>query len=343
VNPLTCFEVCAGGGGQALGLERAGFLPSALVELNGKAVATLRANRPGWPVSHQCLTSVDGVSYGDAIDLLAAGVPCPPFSVAGQQLGSGDSRDLFPALLQLAEALRPRAILIENVPGLAGARFASYLSAIRARIERTLNLTTLATVLRAADFGLAQLRPRFVLVALPHHAIPHFAWPEGSGTHIGVGETLLDLMSANGWPFAHEWSAFASRVGPTIVGGSRRHGGPDLGPSRSRASWRTLGIDGRGLALEPPSRWNPHFMEGAGVRLTLRMVARLQGFPDDWKFQGGKTEAYRQIGNAFPPPVAHAVGAAIRDALVACAEGKADSETGFRPLRSAEPADLLAS
>lgn len=95
----------------------------------------------------------------------------------------------------------------------------------------------------------------------------------------------------------------ANEIAPTAVGGSR-YGGPDLGPTRVRKAWASLGVDGLGIADAPPA---PDFV---GIpKLTVRMVARLQGFPDDWQFsQGRKTAAYRQVGNAFPPPVAASVG-----------------------------------
>jgi DNA (cytosine-5)-methyltransferase 1 len=129
-----------------------------------------------------------------------------------------------------------------------------------------------------------------------------------------VGQTLADLMSSGGWPGAADWAARADRIAPTIVGGSKKHGGPDLGPTRARAAWRALGVDGLGIAADPPG---PEFPAGQLPKLTVRMVARLQGFPDTWEFSGRKTAAYRQVGNAFPPPVARALGVAIAAALAA--------------------------
>ena len=106
--------------------------------------------------------------------------------------------------------------------------------------------------------------------------------------------------------------ALSSAIAPTIVGGSKKHGGPDLGPTRARLQWRLLGVDGLGIADEAPDE---KFPENGVPRLTPRMVARIQSFPDDWEFVGGKTIACRQIGNALPPLVAKAVGLAIRRAL----------------------------
>lgn len=125
-----------------------------------------------------------------------------------------------------------------------------------------------------------------------------------------VGELLHDLMQANGWHGADAWSSLACDIAPTLVGGSKKHGGPDLGPTRSRAAWAALGVDGRSLANEAPA---PDFV--GAPRLTVRMCARIQGFPDDWLFAGKKTPAYRQVGNAFPPPVAHAVSQCIANAI----------------------------
>ena len=92
---LTAVELCAGAGGQSLGLERAGFEHTALVELDPHCCNTLRTNRPHWNVVEQDLRAFDGARYA-GVDLLAGGLPCPPFSKAGKQLGDADERNLFP-------------------------------------------------------------------------------------------------------------------------------------------------------------------------------------------------------------------------------------------------------
>jgi len=165
----------------------------------------------------------------------------------------------------------------------------------------------------ASDFGVPQLRPRVVIVAIRRNVAGHFTWPTlGTTATKTVGETLFDLMSENGWKGAPKWREKANHIAPTIVGGSKKHGGPDLGPTRAKRAWEMLGVDGKGVANEPP----PHDFVGM-PRLTVKMVARLQGFPDHWQFSGRKTAAYRQVGNAFPPPVAEAVALKIREALTA--------------------------
>ncbi len=303
-------EICAGAGGQALGLEGAGFGLAAAVELDKHACATLQMNRPHWTVLQGDVRDISGCAFR-GVELLAGGVPCPPFSVAGRKLGADDERDLFPEALRLAEEVRPLAIMLENVRGLAGDEFAPYRASILEQLHR-LGYEADYRVLNASDFGLPQLRPRFVLVAMRPRYMVRFRWPGCSSLRSTVGDALHDLMGSKGWPGTNQWRKRASGVGPTLVGGSKKHGGPDLGPTRARTRWALLGVDGLGIANEPPGE---HFPFEGMPRLTVRMAARLQGFPDTWQFSGAKTPAYRQVGNAFPPPVAQAVGTAIRRAL----------------------------
>ncbi len=307
---LSSLEICAGAGGQALGLERAGYHHVAAVELDVHAVGTLRLNRPSWNVIHQDVREFNPREFS-GVDLFAGGVPCPPFSTAGKQLGKNDERDLFPTALDIVEAIKPAAVMLENVPGLATAKFEKYRRSIAARLER-LGYVVNWQVLNSSNFGVPQLRPRFILVALRPRAAKHFEWPAAVGTPPTVGQALIDLIAASDWPGALAWADRANGIAPTLVGGSKLHGGPDLGPTRAREAWRLLRVDGRGIADAPPAADFP--LDGL-PRLTLRMAARIQGFPDEWRFAGKKTASYRQIGNAFPPPVATAVSMAIRDAL----------------------------
>lgn len=322
---LTSLEICAGAGGQALGLERAGFAHEAAVELDPHAIATLRANRPKWNVLHQDVREVSGGDFR-GIDLFAGGVPCPPFSIAGKQLGADDQRDLFPTALRIIAEARPAAVMLENVPGLATAKFKGYRASIALTLEK-LGYRVDWQVLNACNFGVPQLRPRFVLVALKPKAFRYFAWPSAISSPPTVGSALRDLMASRGWAGAFAWAQSANGIGPTLVGGSKLHGGPDLGPTRAREAWKLLQVDGRGLANEPPDEMFP--LEGM-PRLTVRMAARVQGFPDEWRFEGKKTASYRQVGNAFPPPVAAAVGGAIRDALYGVVPKVRPEQTSLR-------------
>ncbi len=307
---LTSLEICAGAGGQAIGIERAGFEHLALVELDADCCSTLKLNRPCWNVIHQDVREFSGKKFRGKVSLFAGGVPCPPFSVAGKQLGKKDERDLFPEAIRLIEEIQPEAVMLENVKGLLENSFEDYRSSIDKSIE-ALGYKTQWKLLNASDFGVSQLRPRVILVALRPENMRSFTWPKPlKKSPPTVGKLLLDLMRKNGWEGAVEWSKLADEIAPTLVGGSKKHGGPDLGPTRARKKWLELAVDGLGLANEAPQKGftgNP--------KITVRMAARVQGFPDEWTFFGKKTTSYRQVGNAFPPAVAHSVASQIAKSI----------------------------
>ncbi|MFE3443720.1 DNA cytosine methyltransferase [Nocardia sp. NPDC059180] len=341
MTELSIIEICAGAGGQALGLERAGFEHKLAVELDSTAAATIRLNRPGWKVEVGDVADLsvfnpaafapdtEGLG-GRPIDLFAGGVPCPPFSIAGKQLGANDERDLFAWAVEQVAVIKPRALLLENVRGLSMPRFAGYRQHVLDRL-REFGYSAEWRLIQASDFGVPQLRPRFVLVAMRTEDFSYFHWPEPTNEVRTVGETLLDLMEEHGWDGAAAWAKRADKIAPTIVGGSKKHGGADLGPTRAKRAWAELGVDAYGVHdTAPPYDKRP--MTVYGPKLTVEMVARLQGWEyvrdtdvDSgterldhefaWRFTGGKTAQYRQIGNAFPPPVAKAIGCAIAAAL----------------------------
>lgn len=309
IQPFRSLEICAGAGGQALGLERAGFEPAALVEIDAHCCTTLRTNRPAWPVVECDLHGFDAGGIGD-VDLIAGGVPCPPFSKAGKQLGNADERDLFPAALKLIDSVRPRAVMLENVRGFLDPVFGEYRENLGATLHK-MGYSVDWKLVNASDFGVSQLRPRVVIVAVRKTLHGSFEWPEPELSRPPTVGFLLERdMGVNGWKGVAHWKERANAIAPTIVGGSKKHGGPDLGPTRAKKAWASLGVDGMGIAYDAPAR----DFEGM-PRLTVPMVAKIQGFPDEWVFTGRKTPAYRQVGNAFPPPVAHAVGRSLAEYL----------------------------
>lgn len=313
---FTSVEVCAGAGGQALGLEMAGFEHLRLVEIEAAAFDTLRLNRPHWDVNLGDLRQFSALDLA-GVDLVAGGVPCPPFSKAGKQLGKDDERDLFPEAIRIADECRPGAVMLENVRGLLDSVFDEYRAKIIKDLKK-LGYVAEWRLLNASDFGVSQLRPRVLFVAMRKDLAVGFTWPEPSKRQPPtVGELLHDLMGARGWKGVDAWRERACDIAPTLVGGSKKHGGPDLGPTRAKRAWESLGVDGKGLADLAPDA------DFVGIpRLTVRMAARVQGFPDSWQLSGKKTAAYRQVGNAFPPPVAHAVGRQIATALMEASKRK---------------------
>lgn len=310
-RPLTCVEICTGAGGQALGLAMAGFVHVALIEYEQEYVDNMKKNRPEWPIQCMDVHDFNGTPYY-GVDLFAGGVPCPPFSVAGKQLGKKDERDLFPEALRLIREIKPRAIMLENVRGFLDKVFDEYRNYILNYISE-LGYNVQIKLLNADDYGVSQLRPRVVIVGIKNDEPGRFMYPVPHPEDTpSVGALLYDLMKAKGWKHAASWAKQANKIAPTIVGGSKKHGGPDLGPSRARKAWAEMNVQGISIADEAPDK----DFEGM-PRLTPRMIARIQGFPDTWTFGDKKTRACRMIGNAFPPPVAKAVGLKIKEALEA--------------------------
>lgn len=301
----TALELCAGAGGQALGFESAGFEHVALIDNDPHSCATLRTNRPYWNVIEADLRRFQ-TDYWQGVDVVAAGLPCPPYTIAGKQLGADDERDLFPVFLEIVMTVCPQVVLVENVRGLMQPRFAEYREHIRRKLS-SLDYSVHWSTLDAHDFGAPQHRIRSFLVA---ERTGEFEWPKPNGGGPSVGETLHDLMGQHGWERADDWAEQANKPAPTLVGGSHKHGGPDLGPTRARAAWAKLGVDGLGVANDPPERGF------SGMpRLTLPMLSRLQSFPGDWSFSGTKTQRYRQIGNALTVNLSKAMAAAIKTCL----------------------------
>src|SRR5260370_39935621 len=182
VKQLRVVEICAGAGGQALGLEKAGFEHELAVELDPTACDTLRKNRPGWKVAEP--GDVADLKIWDpadhrGIDLLEGGVPCPPFTIAGRQLGATDTRDLFGWAVKQCSVIAPRALLLENVRGLSMSRFTAYRQAVLDELHK-MGYVADWKLLQASDYGVSQLRPRFVLVAMRPEDFAYFEWPAPS-------------------------------------------------------------------------------------------------------------------------------------------------------------------
>lgn len=302
----TSLELCAGAGGQALGLERAGFEPAALIDHHEPACHTLTANRPLWSVVHGDLRQTDFRAYR-GVTLVAGGVPCPPYSVSGKRQGQHDARDLFPEALRAVQETEPQAVMLENVHGLSESNFRPLLEALIDRL-RALGYVCDWRVLNCREFGVAQNRRRTIIVALRSAACAkRFRWPEPCAMHVTVGMAIGCLMAEGGWAGCGSWARLAHDVAPCLCAS---RGGPSLCPSGTRQRWWKMGVDPCALATGPPQATH-----NGAVRLTLRMTGVLQGFPADWVFCGSMTAAYRQVANALPPQLAEAVGRSIATAL----------------------------
>jgi len=229
---LTSVELFAGAGGLALGLDCAGFLHKAVIEWDNWACETIRQNQTRqfslaskWPLYQGDVRNFDYSSINEAIDIVSGGPPCQPFSIGGKHRGYSDSRDMFPAAIDVVRTLKPRAFIFENVPGLARASFSKYLQYILlrlalpdetrkateswpdhyARLERTLiscprgGLFYQVRVrrLHAADFGIPQRRVRLFIVGFRNDLGTDWSFPKP--TH------SLDALLTSLWISGDYW------------------------------------------------------------------------------------------------------------------------------------------
>ncbi|MFE6549077.1 DNA cytosine methyltransferase [Streptomyces sp. NPDC057746] len=322
MSGLTFVDVCSGAGGLALGLERAGFEPRLLLDEDDLAVGTLRANRPHWNVLCADLLDFDPAEHPESldVDLLSAGLPRVKSSATVGRADSGAEERLLTAAICLVHAIRPRAVLIENVPGLthsdAYQRFRDFARAELAHLGYEFSWF----VVNAVDFGVPQNRRLGVLVAIERQWAAAFRPPAPSVQQpTTVGAALGPTMASRGWPDAARWVAQADRPAPTLVGGSKNRGGADLGPTGAKRTWATMGVNGHTVGDAVPGAdfvWNPELGRDHMVKITVEQAALLQGFPESWEITGRKTARYRQVGHATPPPVGEALGRAVAAALI---------------------------
>ncbi|MEB3042045.1 DNA cytosine methyltransferase [Rhizobium mulingense] len=308
----TVVEICAGAGGMSIGLERAGFEHIALVEYDKHAAATLRRNRPDWTVIKEDLRKMDFKLYRQLeIDLVSGGPPCQPYSSDGYGLGKDDPRDLLPECVRIVDEIKPKAFLFENVDGLLQARHSDHVAEILRGFRRAGYEVDIHRI-QAENYGLAQERSRVLIIGIRGDLARSFRMPPTfPQRRTNLGDVLVDLMAANGWEGAYEWARErreTNALASTIV--TRR------GKLRAKeaARWASKGVDIAGLPETAPTKEQaakPGFLPA----LTARMRARLQDFPDEWEFVGGKQATADQIGNAVPPRMAQAIGLAIHGAL----------------------------
>ncbi|MBM7438926.1 DNA (cytosine-5)-methyltransferase 1 [Streptomyces sp. HB132] len=306
----------------ALGLEQAGFEPRLLLDEDEVAVQTLKSNRPRWNILQTDLLNFDPAEHPESydVDLLAAGLPRVKSSATARRVDSGLEEQLLKATVYLVHAIKPRAVLIENVPELTHAdSHGAFREFARTELDH-LGYTFSKFVMNAVDFGVPQNRRHGILVAVRQRWAEAFRPPVSpSGGPVTVGTALGSSMAARGWADAVRWAAQADQPAPTLVGGSKNRGGADLGPRGAKRKWATMGVNAHTVGDKVPGPefvWDPELGRDNMVKLTVEQAALLQGFPSTWQICGRKTARYRQVGHATPPPVGKALGRAVSEALI---------------------------
>jgi DNA (cytosine-5)-methyltransferase 1 len=321
-------DLFSGAGGLSLGLKRAGFQAAAAIEVDEDSCATYRNSFPEVNLIASPVQSVDFTGF-ESIELIAGGPPCQPFSSGGKQLADKDSRNLNSEFVRAVREARPRAFLLENVPGLAGPTMHMHFKSLLSSLEG-LGYTIAWKILNAADYGVPQKRRRLFVVGLRSGTFEFPAPSHGPGKdpYVTAG-SILDKAKVIGEPNPSK-VVYAKNpdLRPSPFDGHLFNGGGR--PVRLDAPCHTILAAAGGNKTHfldtgeevPP--YHRHLLKGGapregqlpgGRRLTIEESALIQSFPAEMRFAGSRSSQYTQIGNAVPPRLAEAVASALRAAL----------------------------
>lgn len=323
---ITGIELFAGGGGMALGLEQAGIEDLEFVEFNKPACDTLRANRPNWNVVESDIHEVDFTEYKGKIDLVSGGAPCQAFSYAGKRLGFGDTRGtLFAEFARCVKETEPKMFLFENVKGLLSHDKGRTFATIQ-HVFQELGYQVEYKVLNAAYFGVGQKRQRLIVIGVRNDLKDkiQFEYPTPEDHMTVLRDVLQNVPDSPYQPYSESkrkvmelvppggcWIDLPEDVAKEYMGKSYYSGGGRRGMAR-RISWDEPCLT---LTTSPSQKQTERCHPDETRPFTVREYARIQSFPDDWKFEGSLSDQYKQIGNAVPVELARRIGVQIVSAI----------------------------
>jgi len=323
-------ELFAGAGGLAIGMEKAGFESALLNEIDKHACATLRLNRPEWNIEEGDISGIDFTEFRNEVDILTGGFPCQAFSYAGKKLGFEDTRGtLFFEFARAVKEINPKVIVAENVRGLLQHEDGKTLEAITNVIDELGYKLVEPRVLKAVFYQVPQKRERLFLIGIRKDIAGkvEFKWPSPykrimtMKDALKVGELYpVDVPESKGQSYPKRKAEILSKV---PEGGYWRNlpdklqreymqksyflGGGKTGMAR-RLAWDEPSLT---LTCAPAQKQTERCHPAETRPLTVREYARIQTFPDDWKFSGPLTAQYKQIGNAVPVNLAYAMGRSL--------------------------------
>lgn len=325
-------ELFAGAGGLALGLEQAGFNSVGLVEIDKHACNTLRENRNEWNVIEKDITEItssengiyDYIPDNVEIDLLSGGYPCQTFSYAGKKMGLDDTRGtLFYNYAKIMEQVRPKMFLVENVKGLTTHDHGKTLQTMINVFEK-LGYRTTYKVLNAWDFGVAEKRQRMILIGIRNDLEISYKFPLEHKYKPVLKDVLQNVPKSEGTSYSESkkkvmklvppggyWRDLPENIAKDYMGKSYYSGGGRTGMAR-RLSWNEPSLT---LTTSPSQKQTERCHPDETRPFTVREYARIQSFPDKWKFSGGTGAKYMQIGNAVAVNFAKEIGLSIINSL----------------------------
>lgn len=329
-NHLTYLSLFSGGGGMDLGFDRAGFSHYASYELIPICGQTYLYNRPHWlaftGLEEGDVTKVDWDRYENKVDIIQGGPPCQPFSIAGEQQGENDERNMWGEFSRAVNAIKPQAFVAENVLGLLNPKFENFIEHFI--LEPLADYSIVKFEINSADFGVPQIRRRVFFVGFRSlESLKKFTIPKATHAweHLGAIESSLQTILNFEVPKPKTMGVREAlglkdigfdNLAPTIRSGftGKRNTTSILNSAAGQKSWADLLIWPNGIqatrekAAHFPAKLD-HF------RLSVQDVALLQGFPESWRFAGAVYQVLGQIGNSVAPPVAYQVAKNVALAL----------------------------
>lgn len=327
-NEYKVLELFAGAGGFAIGMEKAGLKCAALNEIDKWAAQTLRENRPNWNVLEGDIKNFSFEKYKNEVDVVTGGFPCQAFSYAGKKLGLKDARGtLFYEFARVVQEVNPAICIGENVRGLLSHEKGKTLEGMISILDEIGYNVVPVQVLKAIYFRVPQKRERLILVGIrkdiplsyeypkPHRKIYNLQdalkkgdlfesnVPKSEGAkYPDYKKRILDLIPPKGY-----WRDLPLDLQKEYMGGSFYLGGGKTGMAR-RIGWDEPSLT---LTCSPAQKQTERCHPEETRPFTVREYARIQTFPDDWKFTGSIAQQYKQIGNAVPVNLGQEVGYSI--------------------------------
>lgn len=324
----SVLELFAGAGGLAVGLEKAGLKCVALNEIDKWACQTLRKNRPHWKVFEGDIKSFDFSEYHNKVDVVTGGFPCQAFSYAGKKLGLADARGtLFYEFAKVVQNVNPPICIGENVRGLLSHDGGKTLQGMISILDEIGYNVVPFQVLKAINYNVPQKRERLILVGIRKDINLKYEYPKpfkkvynlidalkkgdlydsdvphSEGAKYPKSKTVvMDLIPQMGY-----WRNLPLEIQKTYMGGSFHLGGGKTGIAR-RIGWNEPCLT---LTCSPAQKQTERCHPEETRPFTVREYARIQTFPDDWKFEGSIAQQYKQIGNAVPVNLGKEVGYSI--------------------------------
>lgn len=302
---MRSVELFAGCGGMATGLRLAGIHHVKLYDFEPKCIATLRHN--GFQEAELAdATTIDFRELGQ-VDMVCGGPPCQPFSTAGSHLGPLDPRDCWPHAVRAVRELRPRCFLFENVANFMSKRYAEYSGRILDEL-RSLGYLVTCHIVDCSHYGIPQRRRRVIVVGFADEADAARFFPPARAT--GPCPTVRSAIADLGPPEPDGVYGTMHAVRGNARRYKNRTGSVLDAPSKTIVAGTNGPGGGNNMLVND---------DGTLRRFTLREAARLQTFPDDFRFPPGTSwcSSYKQLGNAAPPMLIRQ----FAESIVAALEG----------------------